>query len=112
MPIHETRLQSGITRNAERSTWAIFETAHPTDFYSLKLLDKIKNLPCPICGSYHESKAAVGRHRRAVYKYVRAGDSPMPTVLEVEELDLEKAELIIDQKRHLYLVLFEDGDAG
>ena len=83
----------------------------PPDFYNPKLLDKIKNLQCPICGSYHESKAAVGRHRRAVHKDVRAGDLPMPTAMEVEELGLETAELIIDQRGHLYLVLFEDGDA-
>ena len=35
----------------------------------------------------------------------------MPTVLDVEELVLEEAKLIKDQREHLYLVLFEDGDA-
>ena len=35
----------------------------------------------------------------------------MPTPLEIEQNALENAEIIIDQRGHLYLVLFEDGDA-
>ena len=82
----------------------------PQDMYNPKVMLKLSELRCVICGQYLESRASVGRHRRAVHPRVRAGEPPLPTLLEITNFSLEQAEGIIDEREvwlRTSIIIFE-----